>query len=79
MLCQPFEKNDEYPTEFASNFVDFVSCPHKTYFDTVLHWGKGVLPLLFRPEKQTTSTQLFSLQFSTIIRDPLDRLVSYFH
>lgn len=71
----------------GSNVLD---CPHRTYEATVMNWATTVLPQLnFHPTNITAATPSFtvtqrqrqqvSLQLFTILRDPFDRLVSYFH
>ncbi len=63
------------PTFFhKKNFLD---CPHRTYERTVFQWAHSILPTLVRDPNKFT--QKFSLQMFTIVRDPFDRLVSYFH
>jgi hypothetical protein len=76
-------------SEFPSLFFEqhYLDCPHRTYEATVLEWAKDVLPKTidgtFNHDassaiKQERRPRDFSLQLFTILRDPFDRLVSYF-
>ena len=53
-------------------------CPHVKYKDIVSAWSKSLSYVNDLDERDQSSVQL-SLDVFTIVRDPFDRLVSYFH
>jgi hypothetical protein len=55
---------------------NYLYCPHRVYEKTVDFWANEVLPKLVG---NRTRTRTFGLRLFTIIRDPFDRLVSYFY
>ena len=68
-------KHNLFPESFYRQH--YLHCPHRTYETTVWHWARRVLPNLIQ-ESVDSGPKTFSLQFFTILRDPFDRLVSYF-
>jgi hypothetical protein len=54
-------------------------CPHTTYRNLVATWARGIPFLDGTPPSTLTRTTSATLQVFTIIRDPTERYVSYFH
>lgn len=84
------DQNSELPSPFFEQHL--LDCPHRTYEDTVLEWAVDVLPKVIDGEphhngvstkgqeqrRRRTRPRDFSLRIFTMLRDPFDRLVSYF-
>ena len=66
----------------------YLECPHRVYEKTVAFWSDELIPMLAQmnnnndnknKEKQQQGDREFGLRLFTILRDPFDRLVSYFY